>query len=191
LAAFFTPAETAAVEALAERIFPAAPGSPGAIELGVAGYIDAQLAGPWGQGAQMYRKGPFVQAQDAGHGWQSPLTPAEVYRSCLRSLDDAARRLHGAPCADLGADHLDAVLTALAGGELEDFREVGGPAFFGMLRQNVIEGLFADPVHGGNRDMGGWRWIGYPGVASAHGADYQREVARHGVPYAPEPSSLR
>ncbi len=27
-----------------------------------------------------------------------------------------------------------------------------------------MEGLFADPIHGGNRDFAGWRAVGYPGA---------------------------
>jgi len=26
----------------------------------------------------------------------------------------------------------------------------------------VIEGLFADPVYGGNKDKAGWKMIGFP-----------------------------
>jgi gluconate 2-dehydrogenase gamma chain len=37
-----------------------------------------------------------------------------------------------------------------------------------MLYQNVIEGLFADPIYGGNRNKAGWRMIGFPGVVAVH-----------------------
>jgi gluconate 2-dehydrogenase gamma chain len=44
-----------------------------------------------------------------------------------------------------------------------------------MLLKDVQEGFFADPLYGGNRDMAGWRMIGYPG---AH-YDYRDWVERH------------
>ena len=34
---------------------------------------------------------------------------------------------------------------------------------FELLRRRTIEGVFADPAHGGNRDGLGWTLIGYPG----------------------------
>jgi gluconate 2-dehydrogenase gamma chain len=27
-----------------------------------------------------------------------------------------------------------------------------------------MEGFFADPIYGGNRDMAGWKLVGFPGV---------------------------
>jgi gluconate 2-dehydrogenase gamma chain len=27
-----------------------------------------------------------------------------------------------------------------------------------------MEGMFADPIYGGNKDKVGWKWIGFPGV---------------------------
>jgi gluconate 2-dehydrogenase gamma chain len=48
--------------------------------------------------------------------------------------------------------------------------ENGPPArtFFTMLYGNVMEGLFADPIYGGNRDKAGWKMIGFGGVVAVH-----------------------
>ena len=32
------------------------------------------------------------------------------------------------------------------------------------LRSHTIEGMFADPVYGGNKDFAGWRLVGFPGA---------------------------
>jgi len=37
-------------------------------------------------------------------------------------------------------------------------------AFFALLLANTQEGFFADPIYGGNRDMVGWKLVGFPGV---------------------------
>ena len=37
-----------------------------------------------------------------------------------------------------------------------------------------MEGLFGDPLYGGNRDKAGWRQIGFPGAQWAYPADAQR-----------------
>ncbi len=37
-----------------------------------------------------------------------------------------------------------------------------------MLRDHTIEGMFSDPLYRGNRDMVGWKLIGYPGSQRAY-----------------------
>ena len=37
------------------------------------------------------------------------------------------------------------------------------PLFFNTVRTHVMEGLFADPVYGGNKNFEGWRQISFPG----------------------------
>src|SRR5947207_2846388 len=42
----------------------------------------------------------------------------------------------------------------------------GGPglgAFFNTVRTHTMEGMFADPIYGGNKDFAGWRLVGFPG----------------------------
>jgi hypothetical protein len=41
-----------------------------------------------------------------------------------------------------------------------------------------MEGIFADPVYGGNKDFSGWRLVGFPGAQAAFtAADMQSKVA--------------
>jgi gluconate 2-dehydrogenase gamma chain len=150
--------------AVADRFFPAEGDSPSGSELGVVDYVDGQLAGPWGQGDRLYRDGPHRVPVDAGHGWQSPLTPSEVFIAGLSVLDDLARRRGGTGFADLGPVEADGLLSACERGEIEEEVAAGisVAAFFAMLRTSIVEGLFADPRYGGNRDHGGWRWVGFP-----------------------------
>ena len=175
--------------AICDRLIPPGPEGPSATEAGVVTFIERQLDGPWGHGARMYREGPFVQP-DAGHGWQSPLTPAEVYAHGLDAIARHVRERHDGELADLDPAAQDEIVTAWEAGELTTFSEVDGRAFFAMVRQNAVEGLLSDPGYGGNRDMVGWRWLGYPGVARAHGDDYRDHIGRHGEPYSAEPVAL-
>jgi len=39
-----------------------------------------------------------------------------------------------------------------------------GRIFFGVLYENVMEGMFADPIYGGNKDKIAWKMLGFPGV---------------------------
>ncbi len=36
--------------------------------------------------------------------------------------------------------------------------------FFEALLQSAMEGFFADPIYGGNRNKVAWRMVGYPGL---------------------------
>jgi gluconate 2-dehydrogenase gamma chain len=40
--------------------------------------------------------------------------------------------------------------------------------FWGTLYQTVMEGMFADPIYGGNRNKAGWKLIGFPGAIAVH-----------------------
>jgi hypothetical protein len=48
-----------------------------------------------------------------------------------------------------------------------------------------MEGMFADPVYGGNEDFAGWRLVGFPGAQAifTH-ADMQSKQAFTRVPIA-------
>ena len=46
--------------------------------------------------------------------------------------------------------------------------------FFGLLLENTVEGDFADPIYHGNKDMGSWKMLGFPG---AH-ADFRADVGK-------------
>ncbi len=36
--------------------------------------------------------------------------------------------------------------------------------FFAFLVENTKAGYLSDPIHGGNKDMGSWKMIGFPGA---------------------------
>src|SRR5206468_547049 len=71
--------QVAFVEAAVARLIPADELGPGAKEAGVACFIDRQLVGAWGTMAKMYRQGPWPEGTPQ-QGYQSPLTPQQVYR---------------------------------------------------------------------------------------------------------------
>ena len=41
-------------------------------------------------------------------------------------------------------------------------------AFWSTLYQTVQEGMFADPIYGGNRNKAGWKMLGFPGAIAVH-----------------------
>jgi gluconate 2-dehydrogenase alpha chain len=133
------PRESRTAAALFERLFPADEGGPGASEIGVLDYVHRSLSGAYRDDAEGYRQG-------------------------LTALERASEEAHGASFADCRAGEQDALISALEGGELRGLEAPEARAFFALLRAHLQEGLFADPVHGGNRDKLGWRFLGHPGV---------------------------
>jgi gluconate 2-dehydrogenase gamma chain len=177
---FLTKWEFDFVTAMAETIWPTDDLGPGAKEGGVGHYIDGQLAGGWGQGHRFYLNGPFFTAADSGHGWQIPMTPAEVYRAFLPGFDVYSKTTYGNPYPSLAAAQQTQALTDLQTGKAS-IQIAGSTAFtsadfFTMFRQNVLEGMLADPAYGGNRGMVGWKWIGFPGDPMRRGDEYFKYI---------------
>lgn len=140
---FFTAKQARTIAAACERIFPSDENGPGATEAGVVIFIDRQLAGPYGRDKYRYTKGPFVESVPE-HGYQGKATPQEIYHDGLRQL---------------GED-----FSSIDKSEQEKrLRTIESSIFFRMLRTHTIEGMFSDPMHGGNAGLIGWQLIGYPG----------------------------
>jgi gluconate 2-dehydrogenase gamma chain len=180
---FFTPDEAAFIEAAVDRLIPPEPDWPGAREAGVPTYIDQQLAGPYGQGDRLFLGGP-IKPGTPQQGYQLGFTPAELYRRALGAIL-AQTRAAGASFADAPASQQDEFLTRLEAGEA-DLAGVPSAVFFETLLANTIEGYFADPAYGGNRDMTSWRMVGFPGVYAAYLGLY----TQHGLRYEREPLSM-
>src|ERR1700722_765078 len=136
---FFNDEHAATVAAFAERLMPGAPGKPGARDANVVNYIDLALAGAYADQQDFYRRG-------------------------LAQLDAYCAKAHGKPFAKLSAAQQDEVIGALERGKAGEFTFPTAQAFFNTLRTHTMEGMFADPVYGGNKDFAGWRLVGFPGA---------------------------
>jgi len=182
---FFTPEEGAAVEALVDRLIPPDPQWPGGKDAGCAVFIDRQLAGPYGASRGLYMRPPFDEhATDRGP--QSPLTPSMRYRLSLAALDNYCKRAFaGKPFAQIPADQQDRIIAGLENGHVQLDR-VSGRGFFDILIQNTQEGFFADPLYGGNRNMAGWKMIGFPGARY----DYRPWLEQHNQKFPLPPVAI-
>jgi gluconate 2-dehydrogenase gamma chain len=182
---FFTADEAASVEALVDRLIPSDPKFPGGKDAGCAVFIDRQLSGPYGSAQGLYMRGPFADGTPQ-QGFQSAHTPAEQYRAALAALDKHCRATQsGKSFAALSDEEKDKIIGGLENGNIQ-LEGVHGPQFFDRLLQNTREGFLADPIYGGNRDMAGWKMIGFPGARY----DYRDWVGRHNEPYPLPPVSI-
>jgi gluconate 2-dehydrogenase gamma chain len=180
---YFKPEEVAFIEAAVGRLIPDDEVGPGGVQAGVPIFLDRQLNGPYGRGDHFYLGGPWPKGTPQ-QGYQSRFNPAQLYRAAIEAIDKyVAAHFNGATFAKLKAEDQDSVLKGLESGQIELDGGVESKTFFDMLLQNTKEGYFSDPIYGGNKDMGAWKMIGFPG---AH-YDYLEWVDRHGerVPYPP------
>ena len=136
--AFFNDADAETVTAFTERLMPGATGKPGARDAGVLNYIDLALAGAYADLQDFYRRG-------------------------LAQLDAYCRKTYGGPFARLAPAQQDEVIKALEENKAAEFTWPTAQAFFNTIRTHTMEGMFADPIYGGNKDFAGWRLVGFPG----------------------------
>jgi gluconate 2-dehydrogenase gamma chain len=139
LGAFFNSEDAATIAAFAERLVPGAPGKPGARDADVLNYIDLALSGAYADLQDFYRRGlAFLD----GHC-------RETYKESFRRLSVAQQ---------------DEVIATLEQGKASEFSWPSAVAFFNTVRTHTMEGMFADPIYGGNKNFAGWRLVGFPGA---------------------------
>src|SRR5207248_9189315 len=148
-------------------------------------------------------------------GDQSALSMADRYRLGILGMEAYSQELFGRGFALLSPDQQDQVLKDMDAGKPDTFDgasiqaavstqpagagietalrnpssanvTMAAKAFFDLLRSHVIAGFFADPVHGGNRDMIGWKLIGFPGAQFSYAPD----ISKFGVPFTGDFKSL-
>jgi gluconate 2-dehydrogenase gamma chain len=137
--AFFNHADAATIAAFTERLMPSAPDKPGARDADVLNYIDLALAGAYSELQDFYRRG-------------------------LAQLEAYCRGTYKEPFVRLNPEQQDEVITSLENGQATGFTYPTAREFFGTLRTHTMEGMFADPLYGGNKDFAGWRLVGFPGA---------------------------
>ena len=151
--AFLNHDQAATILAFTERLMPGAPGKPGARDAGVLNYIDLALAGAYADLQDFYRRG-------------------------LAQLDAYCRKSYNEPFVRLSAARQDEVITALEEGKAGGFTWPTAQEFFNTIRTHTMEGMFADPIYGGNKDFAGWRLVGFPGAQAIFtAADMQSKQA--------------
>lgn len=148
----FNPGDAATVEAIAARVIPGGESDPGAREADVIVYIDRTVAGFDHDTQPLYARG-------------------------LKLLDEQCRKTQGRPFVELGPKDQDAVLARTE--DEGDSAAPGSPEhvladFFALVRQHTIEGMFADPMYGGNRDGVGWKLVGFPGARWGYSPEHKQ-----------------
>lgn len=142
---FFSADQAILVDAISDRLIPGDADSPGARQARTVVYIDRALAG--------YFSGLQV-----------------LYREGLEMIARLSNELFGSGFAALPKPRQDEILRIA-----EDARNAKGSEqlalFFAVIREHTLEGMFGDPIHGGNHDAVGWKIIGFPGAQWGYSAE--------------------
>ena len=182
---FFSKDEQAFLTAACNRLIPADEHGPGAVELGALELLDRHMQTPYTTGGIWYMQGPFLDAS-ASFGYQGRLVLRDILREGIKAMDAHSKtQFDGKVFAGLSPSQQDQMLKDVEGGKIE-FEAVPAKVFFSSLLGEVRNGYFSDPKHGGNKDMGSWKMIGYPGMR----ADYIDWVSVRDKPYPIGPVDL-
>ncbi len=184
--AYLNPEEAAFVEALVDHMVPADPYTPKGTDLGLHTYIDRALAGGWGKGERLYMQGPWKPGVPS-QGYQLPLTPAELYRTGIAAANAYCVKTWGKAFDKLAEGQRQEFLLGLQAGKVAFDKGPPARVFFATVYQNVVEGMFSDPIYGGNRDKAGWKLLGFPGVIAVH---YQNVEKYRDRKYAVDPVGI-
>src|SRR6266581_527553 len=177
--------EQALLEPIVETIIPSDSTGPGAKEAGVIYFIDRQLAGDYGQSANMFMDGPFVPPGQtgsitvgsqtysagspkvrvgAGTNYQYPLNLREFWRVGLVALQAYASSAYGGNFETLSSANQLLLLQDLWGNKPTSFGNILPSDFAYELVFMTWAGFLMDPIYGGNQNMVGWKYTGFNGV---------------------------
>ena len=173
MGAFFSDDEYAALEALVEELV------PGAASAGVADYIDTLLGAFTFDPPRIWAGGPFSgrHGGDAGFEQWIPLSPVDelAWRTRIEgSRGDPDREWNGPV---VGWQEL--YRAGLAPGAERP------PEFTRLVYEHACEGMYGDPVYGGNRDLAGWDAIGWVGDVQPRGYTDDEVSQREKTPVLP------
>ncbi|PLS16085.1 dehydrogenase [Bacillus sp. M6-12] len=161
---YFTPDQFKVVDAATEAIFPKTESGPGAKELLVAYYIDHQMAGSFGLNTKEYMTGPFYPGEAVPEqGYQTHLKRQEVFDLGIAALESEAQKRYKKRFIEISEEEQVAILTDFEADKVKVNGSVSSKFFFTLLRKVTLEGAYADPMYGGNKDMAGWKMKNFPG----------------------------
>src|SRR5258706_454092 len=143
-------------------------------------------AGGGGRGARLYMQGPWKQGVPS-QGYQLPLTPAELYRAGIAAANAFCVKTYGKSFDKISESQREEFLQGLRAGKVAFENGPSARVFFATVYQNVMEGMFADPIYGGNRNKAGWKMIGFPGVIAVH---YQNVEKYRDKKYSVDPVGI-
>lgn len=183
---YFQPQEWQFLLAACDRLIPAEEAGVGALAANVPVFIDMQMQTTYGDGGLWYMEGPFHPDVVPELGYQLKFSPKELYRTGIADVNDyCVKQYEGKKFSEISEEEQISVLTDLESGKIE-LPNIPAKIFFQYLWTNTKEGYLSDPMYGGNKDMSGWKTVGFPGAR----ADFMDWVGQYNKPYPMGPVSI-
>ncbi len=166
------------LEAVVDRLIPPDERCPGGGAAGVADYVDQLLGAFMFDPPRIWAGGPFSGRHGGANGFATflPLGPIEelAWRIRLEGSKGLAEREFNGPVVGLQDQVVDALAAlgddfAHAPTDEQDRRLAANVEARLVLYDLACEGMYGDPVYGGNRDQTGWRSIGFVGDVQPRG----------------------
>lgn len=162
-----SPDEFETLKAVVDRIIPADDIGPGAAEAGVHIYIDQSLASAYAGALPTYKEHlAILNTAAIQQGGLFAGLPAGTQDDLLNQLASPLGAGGNATPAAGATPEVNVTGTNAHGGSTETTAIISGasPDFFPLLLEHAREGMFGDPMYGGNANFAGWDLIGYPGI---------------------------
>ena len=175
---WFSAQQLRTLEAALARLIPDDEHGPGAVGCGVAGYVDQLLGAFAYDPPRIWAGGPFSGRAGGEPGFERwlPLSALDelAWRTRIEGSQGIAEREPNGPVrgwqqvyadglAALGDDFADVAP------EEQDARLTAQDELTATLYAHACEGMYGAPEYGGNRDLAGWRSIGYAGDVQPRG----------------------
>lgn len=184
---FFTKQQAAVIEALADQFWPLTDASLSGSDAGVLYYIDGALAGAYEEYQMVYRTGLMWlnDVSEEEFGADFPLLSFDDQTILITTIFE--ENDEDTESAQIGAEdtHLESGTPVAVEEPISEFSQprVAGleapsisslQEFMDLVLKHTMEGLFSDPIYGGNRDFAGWRAVGYPGAHYVYSEEEQQ-----------------
>ncbi|UNM95439.1 gluconate 2-dehydrogenase subunit 3 family protein [Ignatzschineria rhizosphaerae] len=183
---FFNQEEWNFICAITDQLIPEDELGGGAIAAGVPEFIDRQMLTDYGTGALFYMSGPYHIDALPTLGYQEQYAPNELYQHAIAQINHYLQQKYQKQFPDLDAETQILVMKELEAGTIPLQGISSSTTFFNLLWKNTQEGFFSDPKYGGNKQMMGWKLLGFPGAR----ADFMDFVDKPGKPYPYGPVNL-
>jgi hypothetical protein len=175
---WLTDPEYQILSAACDRMIPASEGGPGAAAVGVPDYIDGLLGAFLVDPPRIWAGGPTSGRHGGEPGFARfhRLTALDelAWRMRIEGSDGRPEREFNGPVVGLQQRYREG-LAALgedfvgADPAEQDARLRSQPDFTELLYGHVCEGMYGAPEYGGNRDLAGWKAIGFAGDVQPRG----------------------
>jgi len=112
-----------------------------------------------------YRQGPFEPSELTVE--QTRQTRGEIFIRGIRKMNQESQERFNTSFDTAEEEQQIEILQDFQDGEV-NLKGISSDAFFGLLRETTLEGVYSDPLYGGNRNMEGWKMKEFPGSVAPY-----------------------